>query len=74
MVTLLTCHIGTLIYLTEHIRSPLLTLHALGIAAAYVAWLPKLRCLSSGGDEEGVCELVNTYILVGTWIIPVLRE
>jgi len=73
MLTLLTCHIGAVLYLTEH-TLPLLTLHIIGIAATYVAWLPKLRCLSLGGDEEGVCELVNTYILVGTWIIPVLRE
>jgi len=31
-----------------------------------------IPCSSSNGDEEGVCELVNTYTLIGTWIIPVL--
>ena len=51
-----------------------LTPHAAGIAAAYAAWIPNLSCSSSNGDEEGVCELVNTYTLIGTWIIPVLRE
>jgi len=49
----------------------LLTCH-LGIAVAYVVWVPNLQCSSSNGDEEGVCELVNMYMLIGTWIIPVL--
>ena len=51
-----------------------LILHALGIAATYTAWVPKMPCSSSNGDEAGVCELVNTYTLIGTWIIPALRE
>jgi len=52
----------------------LLTTHAKGIAATYVVWVPSMQCSSSNGDEEGVCELVNTYMLIGTWVIPVLRE
>lgn len=40
----------------------------------YTAWVPNMPCSSSNGDETGVCELVNTYTLIGTWIIPVLRE
>lgn len=53
---------------------PPLTPHATGIAVVYAAWVPNLPCSSSSGDEEGVCELVNIYTLIGTWIIPVLRE
>ena len=53
---------------------PPLTSHAAGIAAVYAAWVPNIPCSSSSGDEEGVCELVNTYTVIGTWIIPVLRE
>jgi len=49
----------------------LLTCH-IGIAVAYTIWVPNMPCSSSNGDETGVCELVNTYTLIGTWIIPVL--
>lgn len=49
----------------------LLTCH-LGVAASYVAWIPQMQCSLSNGDEEGVCELVDTYTLIGAWIIPVL--
>lgn len=49
----------------------LLTCH-IGVAAAYAAWVPNMPCSSSNGDETGVCELVNTYTLIGVWIIPVL--
>lgn len=53
---------------------PPLTPRATGIAAVYSAWVPNIPCSSSDGDEEGVCELVNTYTLIATWIIPALRE
>jgi len=49
----------------------LLTCH-IGIAVTYAVWVPNLPCSSSNGDETGVCELVNAYILIGTWVIPVL--
>jgi len=49
----------------------LLTCH-IGIAATYSVWVPNLQCSSSNGDEEGVCELVDMYMLIGTWIIPAL--
>jgi len=44
----------------------------IGIAATYTVWVPKMPCSSSNGDEAGVCELVNTYTLIGTWVIPTL--
>jgi len=49
----------------------LLTCHV-GIATTYAAWVPNIPCSSSNGDEQGVCELVNTYTLIATWIIPAL--
>jgi len=49
----------------------LLTCH-IGIAATYTVWVPNMPCSSSSADEEGVCELVGTYMLIGAWIIPVL--
>ena len=70
---LLTCHIGMIIPRNAPVL-PLLTLPATGVAATYVAWIPNMQCISSNGDEAGVCELVNTYTMIGTWIIPVLRE
>jgi len=44
----------------------------IGIAATYTVWVPKMPCSSSNEDEAGVCELVNVYTLIATWIIPVL--
>lgn len=44
----------------------------IGIAAAYTAWVPNMPCSSSNGDDPGVCELVNTYMLIATWVIPAL--
>lgn len=73
MMTLLTCHIGAVISM-KCIRPIVVDIAPAGIAATYVAWVPNMQCFSSDGDEEGVCELVNTYTLIGTWIIPVLRE
>jgi hypothetical protein len=26
------------------------------------------------GDQEGVCQLITLYILIGSWIMPILRE
>ena len=74
MLTLVTCHVGMMISHENHIRPTWLTFHATGVAAVYAAWAPNIQCSSSNGDEEGVCELVNTYILIAAWIIPVLRE
>jgi len=48
----------------------LLTCH-IGVAVTYAVWFPSLTCSSSNGDEKGVCELVNTYMLIGTWVVPV---
>lgn len=74
MLALLTCHIGALY---PKVHSPAVAdeyRHVLGIAAVYTVWVPKMPCSSPNGDETGVCELVNTYTLIGTWIIPALRE
>jgi len=49
----------------------LLTCH-IGVAATYTIWVPNMPCSSSDVDETGVCELVNTYTLIGTWVIPTL--
>lgn len=72
-------HLTDLSYWYSHISRNtsvllLLILRVIGIAAAYAAWVPDFRCSSSNGDEEGVCELVIMYMLIGTWVIPVLRE
>ncbi|KAJ6596780.1 hypothetical protein DFH09DRAFT_1132699 [Mycena vulgaris] len=43
-----------------------------GIAGAFTFWNPSFRCPASTPDSEGVCRLLNLYILVASWVIPVL--
>ncbi|KAJ3726084.1 hypothetical protein EV361DRAFT_880031 [Lentinula raphanica] len=47
----------------------LLVMH-IGIATAFVLWDNKFTCPTKTVDEEGVCRLLNMYILIANWIIP----
>ncbi|KAJ7452535.1 hypothetical protein B0H11DRAFT_2073881 [Mycena galericulata] len=49
-----------------------LLLAHIGIAATFAFWNPKFHCPTSSPDLEGVCRLLNLYILVASWVIPVL--
>ncbi|KAJ7470653.1 regulator of Vps4 activity in the MVB pathway-domain-containing protein [Mycena latifolia] len=53
-------------------RMLFLMLAHIGIAAAFAFWNPSFHCPTSTPDSEGVCRLLNLYILVASWIIPVL--
>ncbi|KAJ3887348.1 hypothetical protein GG344DRAFT_80826 [Lentinula edodes] len=41
-----------------------------GIASSFVVWNAKFTCPTKTADEEGVCRLLNIYILIANWIIP----
>ncbi|KAJ7710026.1 hypothetical protein B0H17DRAFT_1030322 [Mycena rosella] len=49
-----------------------LMLAHIGIAGAFAFWNPSFHCPTATPDSEGVCRLLNLYILVASWIIPVL--
>ncbi|KAJ7632506.1 hypothetical protein FB45DRAFT_912630 [Roridomyces roridus] len=42
------------------------------IAGAFAFWNPKLQCPTSTPDSQGLCLLLNMYILIASWIVPVL--
>jgi len=49
-----------------------LMLAHIGIAGTFAYWNPKFHCPTSTPDSEGVCRLLNLYILIASWVIPVL--
>ncbi|TFK54968.1 hypothetical protein OE88DRAFT_1805376 [Heliocybe sulcata] len=42
----------------------------IGVAVAYVLWSPRFQCPDETPDQQGICMLINTYILIASWIIP----
>ncbi|KAJ7751957.1 hypothetical protein B0H16DRAFT_1546889 [Mycena metata] len=55
-------------------RLLLLMLVHIGVAGVFSFWNPSFRCQwpTSTPDSVGVCRLLNLYILVASWVIPVL--
>ncbi|KAJ6455694.1 hypothetical protein C8R45DRAFT_1035403 [Mycena sanguinolenta] len=49
-----------------------LLLAHIGIAGVFAYWNPKFQCPASTQDMQGVCRLLNLYILIASWVIPVL--
>ncbi|KAJ7273597.1 hypothetical protein B0H12DRAFT_1090129 [Mycena haematopus] len=49
-----------------------LLLAQFGIAGVFAYWTPRFHCPTFTPDSEGVCRLLNLYILIASWIIPVL--
>ncbi|KAF7338389.1 hypothetical protein MVEN_02064600 [Mycena venus] len=49
-----------------------LLLAHIGIASTFAYWNPRFHCPTTTTDSEGVCRLLNLYILVASWVIPVL--
>ncbi|OBZ75304.1 hypothetical protein A0H81_04149 [Grifola frondosa] len=49
----------------------LLLVHV-GTAALFTAWNPGFTCPNQTGDAVGVCQLINMYILLGSWVIPAM--
>jgi len=53
-------------------RFLLLFIAHIGLASMFVVWRPKFDCPSDNPDHEGTCRLLSMYILVASWITPVL--
>ncbi|KAJ3541192.1 hypothetical protein NM688_g6120 [Phlebia brevispora] len=49
----------------------LLTCH-LAIAVGFTTSDPKYQCPEDTPDDEGVCRLLNMYIVLGSWVVPAL--
>ncbi|EMD38439.1 hypothetical protein CERSUDRAFT_64702 [Gelatoporia subvermispora B] len=49
----------------------LLLIH-IGTAALYSSWNAGFRCPDQNLDAQGVCRLIDMYILIGTWVIPAM--
>jgi hypothetical protein len=43
-----------------------------GTAVMFTIWNPKFQCLHQIADEEGVCRMINMFILIGAWVHTVL--
>ncbi|ESK96843.1 hypothetical protein Moror_6421 [Moniliophthora roreri MCA 2997] len=43
-----------------------------GLAIAFARWSPGMACPTQTPDEEGSCRLANFYILMASWVIPIL--
>ncbi|KAF9448343.1 hypothetical protein P691DRAFT_775467 [Macrolepiota fuliginosa MF-IS2] len=44
----------------------------IGTAGAFVYWRPQFRCEEKLGDQQGVCDMISFYILISSWIVPIL--
>lgn len=53
-------------------RLLLVAIGQIGSAVAFTYWNPQIQCLDQTTDQQGVCKLINIYMLVGCWIIPVI--
>jgi len=42
----------------------------IGIASFFTYWNPKFQCPEQTADSEGVCQLINMYILLANWVNP----
>ncbi|KAI0256638.1 hypothetical protein BJV78DRAFT_295539 [Lactifluus subvellereus] len=53
-------------------RLLLLLIFHIGIAASFVVWNPTIPCPDDTPDDQGVCQLLNVYILIASWVPPSL--
>jgi len=53
-------------------RLLLLLVCHLGMATAFVAWVPTIPCPDDTPDDLGVCQLINVYIIAASWVPPFL--
>jgi len=53
-------------------RLLLLLVCHIGIAASFVIWYPNIPCPNDTPDDRGVCQLINVYIIMASWVPPLL--
>jgi len=44
----------------------------IGVAIFFTYWDPRFHCPDQTADQEGVCKLINLYILMANWVNPAL--
>ncbi|KAK7693655.1 hypothetical protein QCA50_003224 [Cerrena zonata] len=49
-----------------------LLLAHIGPAAGFATYVAKQPCPQDGTDEESVCEMLNVYIVIASWVVPLL--
>jgi len=49
-----------------------LLLAHIGTAALYASWNAGFACPDQDADAQGVCRLINMYVLIGSWVIPAM--
>ncbi|CAL1704940.1 unnamed protein product [Somion occarium] len=42
----------------------------IGPAAGFTVYIAKEPCPEDNPDEEGVCNVINTYIAIASWVVP----
>lgn len=53
-------------------RILLLAIGQIGSAVAFTYWSPQIQCPDQTADQQGVCKLINIYMLMGCWVVPVI--
>ncbi|KAK7467041.1 hypothetical protein VKT23_004103 [Stygiomarasmius scandens] len=51
-------------------RMFLLLITHIGLAILYVCWNSRFSCPNQTPDQQGTCRLLNIYILLASWVIP----
>lgn len=53
-------------------RILLLVIGQIGSAVAFTYWNPQIQCPDQTADQQGVCKLINFYMLMGCWVVPII--
>jgi hypothetical protein len=44
----------------------------IGTALSFVVWYPTISCPDDTPDDRGICQLLNVYIIMSSWVPPLL--
>ncbi|KAH9048155.1 hypothetical protein EDB84DRAFT_1458731 [Lactarius hengduanensis] len=44
----------------------------IGTALSFAVWLPTISCPDDTPDDHGICQLLNVYIVISSWVPPLL--
>ncbi|KAI0054001.1 hypothetical protein FA95DRAFT_1600502 [Auriscalpium vulgare] len=53
-------------------RLLLLLVCHMGLAVAFAVWTPSIPCPNQTSDDRGVCQVLNVYINMASWVPPAL--
>ncbi|KAI0306631.1 hypothetical protein B0F90DRAFT_1691731, partial [Multifurca ochricompacta] len=51
-------------------RLLLLLVCHIGVATSFAIWAPTISCPNDTPDDRGVCQLLNVYIIMASWVPP----